>query len=62
MEKFIYVFDSAARDQLIQAGLTMLKADEESCVWIFLREDAERLGFDYGAAGFAYVLSNTLTF
>lgn len=60
--QFIYVFDSAARDVLLGAGFPLLKADEENSIWVFPRADAERLCFDYGAAGFAFVLSDTLTF
>ena len=60
--KFIYVFDTAARDKFLGAGFSMLKADEQNCIWIFSKEEAERLCFDYCAAGFEYVLSDTLTF
>ena len=62
MGKFIYVFDTAARDQLLAAGFQCLKADDGNQIWVFSREDADRLCFDYGAAGFAFVLSDTLTF
>ena len=60
MDKFIYVFDTAARDKLTQAGFLLLKKDEKNSMWVFAA-DAE-IHFDLGAAEFSYLTSNTLTF
>lgn len=60
MDRFIYVFDTAARDMLSQAGFLLLKGDEQNKVWVFLTEGGQE--FDPGSAGFSYLTSNTLTF
>ena len=60
MGKFIYVFEPAARDELLQAGFLMLKEDEQNEMWVFAREDSLR--FDLERADFSYTTSDTLTF
>lgn len=60
MEKFIYVFDTAARDVLAQAGFLLLKSDERNHMWVFAEDETVR--FDLEAADFDMVRSDTLTF
>lgn len=36
MEKFIYVFNEKARDELVEAGYDLLKEDAEKKVYIFV--------------------------
>lgn len=60
MDKFIYVFDTAAKDCLLQAGFLLLKADEQNSIYVFSMDDTIR--FAELAVGFSYVTSNTLTF
>lgn len=60
MEKFIYVFDTAARDVLAQAGFLLLKSDERNHMWVFAED--ETVCFDLEAADFDMVRSDTLTF
>jgi hypothetical protein len=62
MEKFIYVFDTAARDALLQAGFCLLKADDDNSIYVFDCLEGYRDRFDLSASGFEFVLSNTLTF
>lgn len=57
---FIYVFDPAARDQLLQAGFVMLKADERNEIWVFAKNDVQN--FDLERMDFSYLTSDTLTF
>ncbi len=60
MNKFIYVFDSAARDALVKAGFLLLKTDEENSMYVFSLGDA--LNFDAMQCEFSYITSDTLTF
>ena len=60
MDQFLYVFEPAARDELLQAGFLMLKEDEQGGMWVFLNDAA--LKFDFGRADFSYTTSSTLTF
>lgn len=60
MQNFIYVFDTAARDRLLEAGFLLLKKDEENLIYIFANDDTGR--FAALTAQFSYVLSDTLTF
>lgn len=60
MQNFIYIFDTAARDRLLEAGFLMLKKDEENSIFIFANDDTER--FSALRPEFSYVLSDTLTF
>lgn len=60
MDKFIYVFDTAARDNLIAAGFLLLKQDERNGMWVFSLDNS--IVFDLHSAEFSYITSNTLTF
>ena len=56
--KFIYVFDAATRDKLLEIGYQLLKTDESQKIYIF--ENKDELNFASG--DFSFVLSDTLTF
>jgi len=58
--KFIYVYHTASRDKLAQAGFLMVKADERNRIWVFARDSVP--GYDLEQADFSYILSDTLTF
>lgn len=58
MEKFIYVFNTEARDALVKRGYVMLKADDKNSVYVF--ENRELAMFDLD--NISYALSSTLTF
>lgn len=60
MGKFIYVFDSAARDILAKAGFLLLKSDERNHMWVFAEDDS--LNFDLERADFSMIRSDKLTF
>lgn len=59
-DKFIYVFDTAARDELLAAGFLLLKSDERNSAWVFSVD--KTLRFDLDKATFSHLKSNTLTF
>lgn len=59
--KFIYVFNTDARDKLLASNYQLLKADTSQNVFVF--QNKETLSFsDSGMADFSYILSDTLTF
>lgn len=58
MDKFIYVFNSEARDALIRKGFKMLKEDNLNNIFVF--ENNSKLNFE--GCDVSYILSNTLTF
>lgn len=60
MDKFIYVFNTAARDYLEQAGFLLLKADEHNSIFVFALGTG--LNFQALQDDFEYVTLNTLTF
>lgn len=60
MENFIYVFDSAARDMLLQAGFLLLKEDEQNSVYVFANDST--LKFSETLSDHSHVLSDNLTF
>jgi hypothetical protein len=60
MGKFVYVYQSAARDKLAQAGFVMVKADERNHIWVFARDSVP--GYCLDDAEVSYILSDTLTF
>ena len=60
MDRFIYVFDTAARDRLLGAGFLMLKADERNSLYVFANDGAMSFAEVLDVVG--YVLSDTLTF
>ena len=58
MEKFIYVFDEKSRDELIAAGLRLLKSDKKNDVYVF----ANRNDMAFELSDISFVRSDTLTF
>ena len=60
MDRFIYVFDTAARDWLLGAGFLMLKADERYSLYVFANDGTLR--FAELCPDTEHVLSDTLTF
>lgn len=54
---FIYVFDPASRDKLIEAGFVLLKEDAQKKVYVFKADHALSFSLSDG-----YCYSNTLTF
>lgn len=59
--KFIYVFDTDARDKLLSANYQLLKSDEQQSIFVF--ENKETHTFAASATeDFTFVLSDTLTF
>lgn len=57
---FIYVFDTAARDRLSEAGFLLLKTDEKNSIWVFAGDDT--LNFSLDDSDLQYTTSNVLTF
>jgi len=60
MEKFIYVFDTASRDELVGAGFLLLKSDERNSIYVFGADD--RMSFALADGHIPYVGSDVLTF
>lgn len=58
MDKFVYVFDKHARDILLSRGYTLMKSDDQKCMYIFINNG--NMHFSDGEMVFA--LSDTLTF
>lgn len=58
MEKFIYVFNTEARDKLLSYGFNMLKSDDKNSVYIF----ANQASMVFALSDTSYILSDTLTF
>lgn len=58
MEKFIYVFDKDARDELLSAGFKLLKSDKKNEVYIF----ANQMDMAFALAGISFIRTDTLTF
>lgn len=59
--RFIYVFDTDARDRLLAANYQLLKADENQNIFVF--ENKETVSFsENGTKVFTFILSDTLTF
>ena len=56
--KFIYVFDTDARDKLLSANYQLLKADEQQNIFVF--ENKPEMCFALNES--EYVFSDTLTF
>lgn len=58
---FIYVFDEASRDILLNAGYTMLRETSGGFGHIFIFATGNKLEFNQRGIG-KYVLSNSLAF
>lgn len=59
--KFIYVFDTDARDKLLSANYQLLKADEQQNIFVFENKETHTFAAS-DAEDFTFVLSDTLTF
>lgn len=58
MERFLYVFDAEARDELLASGFELLKSDKKNDIYVF----ANRMDMAFELADISFVRSNTLTF
>ena len=56
--RFIYVFDEAVKDYLIDIGLQLFKEYKENKIFVFLNDGRCIPGLNK----FEYVLSNNITF
>lgn len=59
--KFVYVFNTVARDKLLSAGYQILKNDERQNMFVFENKDSHNFAKNY-TGNFTFVLSDTLTF
>ena len=57
--RFIYVFDTDARDKLLKAGFTLLSKDEANNIFVFLKDGSNAV---FALNNVQHVLSNTLSF
>ena len=60
--KFIYVFNTEARDKLLSANYRLLKADERQSVFVFENGDSHVFAVDSANMDFSFIMSDTLTF
>ena len=60
MDKFIYVFDTVARDLLLQAGFLLLKDDAKNSIYVFSADETRR--FEMQRLNISFLTSNTLSF
>lgn len=60
MGKFIYVYNTEARDKLIKAGMKLLQSDERNHTFVFLDDDDKN--YDFALNDISFIRSNTLTF
>ena len=58
--KFTYIFTTSDRDKLINAGLTVLKADTKNNIFIFLTEDVAKANILIDSI--IHIYSDILTF
>lgn len=58
MNKFIYVFNNEAKENLLSQGFVLLKENKEKSLYVF--ENKNQLIFDLSNTDFVY--SNMLTF
>lgn len=58
MEKFLYVFDSESKDELLAAGFRLLKCDKKNDIYVF----ANQRDMAFELTDISFVRSNTLTF
>jgi len=56
--RFIYVFDDDAKDKLLSAGFTMMRADSKNHTYVFAVDN--RLSFSFEEI--SYVATDTLTY
>ena len=58
MDSFIYVFTKSDRDRLLSLGFTILKADENTDIYVFVNDGQQKFTVD----DMRFALSDTLTF
>ena len=56
--KFIYVFSTDARDQMLVANYRLLKSDDRQGVYVFENNNTQK----FSKLEISYLLSDTLTF
>ena len=59
MGKFIYVFELAAKEELIKKGYALYKEDSKNNVWVFINASPDQLEF---SLNYPHVLSNVVSF
>jgi hypothetical protein len=59
--KFIYVFDTEARDKLLANGFVLLKEDDGNQIYVFNAGDAGSTAL-FEIDNISFATSNTLTF
>lgn len=62
MKKFIYVFNSEAKDKLILLGYNLLKEDSFGSTYIFSSESHDKRFSENELNDISYILSDSLTF
>lgn len=62
MNNFIYVFNAEARDKLLAAGMTLLKADARNKTFIFLNEPVKNFSMTNALSEVSFIEKNELTF
>lgn len=62
MSKFIYVFNTDARDAMINAGYIMLKSDDRNNIFVFEGVESPNQTQTFALNNVSYIPSNTLTF
>ena len=58
MEKFIYIFDSDTKTELLSRGYRLLKCDERQKLYIFENKPCAQFSLDKNK----FILTNTLSF
>lgn len=58
MEKFIYVFDTDARNTLLMCGYKLFKSDDERGVYVFYNNEK----MHFSDKEMTFTLSNTISF
>lgn len=58
MDSFIYVFTKSDRDRLLSLGFTILKANENTDIYVFVNDGQQKFTVD----DMRFALSDTLTF
>ena len=56
--KFIYVFESADKEKLVDLGFQLLKEDSKNSIYVFVVNDSLKFGMD----DINFMCSDTLTF
>lgn len=58
MPKFIYVYNTEARDKLKSLGYQLMTGDDRNGIYVFVYDGR----LDFENADLSYILSDTLTF